>query len=154
MIWSGVQRRQPKYRASRNRQRGNYVVHDCYLGGRFYFTSGEAITGRGPSFSACYPAARLFGGFFALCVGRIKCHQRQVARSGKSARSTNSSLSFQTAGIAMVTSNLRGRRPISLRFCVSRRQASPRAGSDGWPNRGRSRHSWLVDVFGTTQEDA
>jgi len=44
--------------------------------------------------------------------------------------------------------SLRGGHPIRLRFCASRHQASPTASCAELPGRGRSRHSWLTDVFG------
>ncbi len=49
----------------------------------------------------------------------------------KSARTTNSSLSVPKIKLRSAPSNLKGRHPISLRFCVSRRQGSPTASFDG-----------------------
>ena len=60
----------------------------------------------------------------------------------------------QAQQLRSAPSNLGDRRPISLRFSASRRQALPTASFGEWPNRGRSRRSWLGDVFGTMPKDA
>lgn len=54
-----------------------------------------------------------------------------------------------TLSKSLNTKNLKGPRSISWQFCVSRRQASPKASFDELPNRGRWRRNWLADGFGT-----
>src|ERR1700679_2493074 len=84
--------------------------------------------------------AHLWLVFFAISVGN------RIFRRGE--------IPFSDQHLRSAPSNLGDRRPISLRFSASRRQALPTASFGEWPNRGRSRRSWLVDVSGTMPKDA